>query len=92
MKVCPISVSHVRNYQNFNVKHQSAQTPNFKGWGGALGTILGAGAGVLLTAATGGTLAWTIPALSGGAAIGGDIYEKSNKPSADDFEFDSFGI
>ena len=90
MKVCPISVSNAKNYQSYNVKNQNVQHPNFKGWGGALGTILGAGAGVLLTAASGGALAWTIPALSGGGAIGGDVYEHSSKPSADDFDVNSF--
>ena len=84
MRISPISVSYARNYHNSNLKSQNVQNPNFKGWGGALGTILGAGAGVILTAASGGALAWTIPALSGGGAIGGDIFEHSSKPSSDD--------
>jgi len=90
MRICPISVAHARNFQNYNVKNQNVQNPNFKGWGGALGTVLGAGAGILLTAASGGTLAWTIPALSGASAIGGDIYEHRNKPSSDDYDMDSY--
>ena len=86
MRISPISVSNANNY----VKNQNVQNPNFKGWGGALGTIIGAGAGVLLTAASGVALAWTIPALSGGGAIGGDVFEHKTKPSADDYDFDSF--
>ena len=86
MRISPISVSYANNYHNSNLKN--VQNPNFKGWGGALGTILGAGAGVLLTAASGGALAWTIPALSGGGAIGGDIYEHRDKPSDNDFDYD----
>ena len=89
MKVCPISVSPVRNYQNLNVTKQQPQNPNFKGWGGALGTLGGALLGVGLTAVSGGALAWTIPALSGVSAIGGDIFEHRNKPSGDDdFDYD----
>ena len=88
MKICPISVCSVKNYQNYNVKKQQPQNPNFKGWGGALGTIGGALVGVALTAASGGALAWTIPALSGASAIGGDIYEHRNKPSGDNNDYD----
>jgi len=89
MKISPISVSPARNYQNYNLKQQNVQNPNFRGLGGALGTIVGAGAGVLLTAVSGGALAWTIPALSGAGTIGGDIYEHKSKPSAeDDYDFD----
>ena len=87
MRICPInSVSQARNYQNYNrMQSKNVQNPNFKGWGGFLGTVGGALVGVALTAATGGALAWTIPALSGTGGIGGDMYEKKDKPSTDSF-------
>ena len=88
MRISPISVSPMRNNQNYNFKKQNVQNPNFKGWGGALGTIGGALLGVGLTAISGGALAWTIPALSGGCAIGGDMYEHKDKPSSSDFDYD----
>ena len=84
MKVCPINSYSVNNYQNHNVKKQQTQNPNFKGWGGALGTLGGAIVGVGVTVLSGGALAWTIPAISGLSGIGGDIYEHSRKPSDDD--------
>ena len=44
------------------------------GWGGALGTVLGTGAALGLTALTGGAAAPLIPAIAGaGASIGGSI-------------------
>lgn len=88
MRISPICVSLARNSQNYNVQKQNAQNPSFNGYGGALGTIGGALIGIGLTALSGGALAWTIPAISGAGAIGGDMCEHSSKPSADDFEMD----
>ena len=95
MRINPISISHARNYQNLrhnetiqNPIPQSetvAQSPAFKGWGGVCGTILGTAVGIGLTALTGGAADWTIPLLGGSAAIGGDMYEKKDKPSTDQF-------
>ena len=90
MRVSSINVAQpvVKNYNFRNSKVHStptAEAPSFKGWGGVLGTVLGAGAGIALTVATGGALAWTIPAISGISGIGGDMYEKKDKPSTDQY-------
>ena len=86
MRICPITVSQARNYQNYKVQHsQKMQSPGFKGAGGVFGSIGGALLGLGLTALSGGALAWTIPALSGSGAIGGDMYEKKDKPSTDSY-------
>ena len=79
MRISPISVLNVKNCQKHNLKTQTAQDPNFKGWGGVLGTVGGAILGAGLTAISGGALLWTVPAISGITGIGGDIYEKSRK-------------
>ncbi len=84
MRVSSINVAQPRNL-NYNLRNKNAQTPNFRGWGGALGTIGGAAVGIVLTAASGGALAWTIPLLGGSGAIGGDMYEKKDKPSTDQY-------
>lgn len=93
MRISPISISPARNYQNLrnqkNVQNPIPQSdsipqnPSFKGWGGALGTILGAAAGVGLAVVTGGAslAVAAIPAISGSAAIAGDIIEHSKKSS-----------
>ena len=86
MRICPISVSPARNYQNHNLhKTHKIQNPSFNGAGGVFGTIIGGVLGLGLTAISGGALAWTIPALSGSGAIGGDMYENKDKPSTDSY-------
>lgn len=87
MRISSINVAQPRNL-NCNLRTKNVQNPNFKGWGGALGTLFGAGVGVALTVASGGALAWTIPALGGVSGIGGDIFEKKDKPSDDEYSYD----
>ena len=82
MRVSSINIAQPK-MANYHVKNQNVQTPNFRGIGGVMGSLLGAGAGLFLTAASGGALFWTIPALCGSGAIGGDIFEKKDKPSTD---------
>lgn len=85
MRISSINVAQPRMTVR-NLKH--VQNPNFQGKGGALGTLVGAAAGVGLTFLTGGAMAWAIPILAGGGGIGGDMYEKKDKPSSDDYDYD----
>lgn len=84
MRISSIHVAQPMNV-NHNLRRNNVQNPNFKGWGGALGTIGGSAVGIGLTLLSGGALAWTIPMLGGAGGIGGDIYEKKDKPSSDDY-------
>ncbi len=88
MRISSISIAQPKNvYYNQNLKRSEAT--NFKGWG-ATGTLIGAAAGGILTAMSGGALFWTIPALSGLSGIGGDIYEHNrNGKSSDDNDYDA---
>ena len=90
MKISPVTYSPVRNFQTVSKKQiqsngqiQQDQQPSFKGWGGALGTTIGALVGIGLTVASGGTLAWLIPATSGLGGIGGDMCEDA--PTTDEY-------
>ena len=70
---------------NYNLRTKNVQNPNFQSKGGATGTVVGAGIGLLLTAISGGSLFWTVPLISGSCGIGGDIYyENKKKPSNGD--------
>ena len=94
MRVSSISYAQPRNLvckprtqvmKRESIKTPQLQNPSFKGWGGFLGTIAGAGAGLLLTAATGGLAAGLIPVLAGSAAIGGEMYAEKDKPTTDKY-------
>ena len=84
MRINSICVAQKTNYPNYRSANY-AQNPNFKGWGGALGTLGGAAAGIGLTILTGGAALWTVPLISGLSGIGGDMFEKKDKPSSDDY-------
>ena len=84
MRVSSIHVAQPMR-TNYNLHSKNHQNPNFKGWGGVLGTLGGTAVGAVLTVASGGALMWTIPLLGGTAGIGGDMYEKKDKPSTDQY-------
>lgn len=94
MRVSSISYAQPRNLvckpqthvmKRDSIQTQQLQNPNFRGWGGFFGTIAGAGAGLLLTAATGGLAAGLIPVLAGSAAIGGEMYVEKDRPTTDKY-------
>ena len=87
MRISSISVAQPRNV-NYNLKSRHGQNPNFQGKGGLIGLVGGTAIGLGLTVLSGGALAWTIPLLGGTAGIGGDMYEKKDKPSSDDYDYD----
>ena len=95
MRISSISVAQPRTI-NYNFKKQNVQprvinhSPSFNGSGGAAGTIVGSLLGIGLTAISGGALAWTIPMLGGVGGIGGDMYEKKDKPSTDSYDHDLY--
>ena len=82
MRISSINVAQPRMTVR-NLKH--VQNPNFKGWGGVVGTLGGSALGLGLSVLSGGALLWTIPLLGGAAGIGGDIYEKKDKPTTDGY-------
>lgn len=95
MRISSISVAQPRT-TNYNFRRQNVQapvinnSPSFNGSGGAVGTLFGSLLGIGLTAISGGALAWTIPMLGGVGGIGGDIYEKKDKPSTDSYGQDLY--
>ena len=84
MRINSISVAQPRNV-NYNLKSRSSQNPNFQGKGGLFGLVGGTAVGLGLTLISGGALAWTIPLLGGTGGIGGDMYEKKDQPSTDQY-------
>ena len=84
MRISSISVAQPRNV-NYNLKSRCSQNPNFQGKGGLFGLVGGTAVGLGLTFISGGALAWTIPLFGGAAGIGGDMYEKKDKPSTDQY-------
>ena len=87
MRVSPISISQYRPVKNQNAKHNTTPqvNPNFKGWGGGLGSTIGAlaglGLGTLVTIGTGGLAAPLLLSMGGCAAgaIGGEAVEEKFK-------------
>lgn len=84
MRISSINVAQPRNI-NYVTKAKNLQNPNFEGKGGIRGLLGGTAIGVALTFFSGGTLAWTIPLIGGVGGIGGDVFEKKDKPSIDEY-------